>query len=70
MTELVSYEFNDGVATITLQNGKANALSSEVFKQLNAAFDHAEQDKAVVVLTSKLRMLSGGFDPKEISRLD
>lgn len=31
MTELVSYQFEDGVATLTLCNGKVNALSPAVF---------------------------------------
>ena len=47
MTELVSYELKDGVATIAISNGKANALSQEVFEGLNAALDRAEQGKAV-----------------------
>ena len=37
MTELVSYQFEDGVATLTLCNGKVNALSPAVFEALNAA---------------------------------
>ena len=49
MTELVTYELNDGIATITVNNGKANALSHEVFDALNAALDQAEQDKAIVL---------------------
>ena len=53
MTELVSYELKDGVATIAISNGKANALSQEVFEGLNAALDRAEQDKAVVILTGQ-----------------
>ena len=52
MTELVTYELNDGIATITLNNGKANALSHEVFEGINAALDQAEQDKAIVIRTS------------------
>ncbi|MBT8142502.1 MAG: crotonase/enoyl-CoA hydratase family protein [Gammaproteobacteria bacterium] len=67
MSELVNYAFSEGIATVTLQNGKANALSSQVFTELNAAFDQAEKDKAVVVLTSEIRMLSGGYDLKEMA---
>jgi len=68
MTKLAKYEFSDGIATITLQNGKANALSSQMFVDLNAAFDAAENDGAVVILTSDIRMLSGGFDLKELGQ--
>lgn len=68
MTELVSYELKDGVATIAIRNGKANALSHEVFEGLNAALDRAEQDKAVVILTGQPGVFSAGYDLKEMKR--
>lgn len=68
MTELVDYKQNNGVATITLTNGKANALSHEVFTALNAALDRAEQDKAVVILTGQPGIFSGGYDLKEMQK--
>jgi enoyl-CoA hydratase len=64
MSELVSYEFADGVATLVLNNGKVNALSPAVFAELNAALDRAEQGRAVVVLTGQPGILSGGYDLK------
>ncbi|RBP30690.1 enoyl-CoA hydratase [Marinobacter pelagius] len=68
MTELVSYELNDGIATIVLNNGKANALSHEVFEALNKALDQAEQDKAVVILTGQPGVFSAGYDLKEMQK--
>ncbi len=68
MTELVDYKQNNGVATITLTNGKANALSHEVFTALNTALDRAEQDKAVVILTGQPGIFSGGYDLKEMQK--
>ena len=71
MTKLVNYQLDSSdkpVATITLQNGKANVFSSQMFIDLNEAFDQAEQDEAVVILTSGLRMLSGGYDLKELQQ--
>ncbi len=68
MTDLVSYELNDGVATVTISNGKANALSHDVFEALNAALDRAEEDKAVVILTGQPGILSGGYDLKEMQK--
>lgn len=71
MTKLVNYQLDTSdkpIATITLQNGKANVFSSQMFVDLNEAFDQAEQDKAVVILTSGLRMLSGGYDLKELQQ--
>jgi enoyl-CoA hydratase len=64
MSDLVSYELEDGIATLTLNNGKVNALSPAVFEALNAAFDRAEQDRAVVIITGQPGILSGGYDLK------
>lgn len=64
MTDTVSYELNDGVATITIDDGKRNALSPAVFAEINAAFDRAEKDKAIVILTGREEVFSAGFDLK------
>jgi enoyl-CoA hydratase len=64
MSDLVSYELEDGIATLTLNNGKVNALSPAVFDALNTALDRAEQDRAVVILTGQPGILSGGYDLK------
>ncbi len=64
MSELVTYSFSDGVARLGLDNGKANALSPAVFEALNAALDRAEQDRAVVVISGKEGIFSGGYDLK------
>lgn len=66
MTNLVSYELNDGVATITMDDGKANALSHDMFDELEVAFDQAEKDAAVVLLKGRAQRFSGGFDLKEM----
>lgn len=64
MSEVVGYQLQDGVAVINLDNGKVNAVSHEVIDGLNKALDQAEADKAVVVLTGKPGILSGGYDLK------
>lgn len=68
MTDFVDYTLNNGVATIVINNGKANALSHDVFEALNKAFDQAEQDKAVVILTGQAGIFSGGYDLKEMQK--
>jgi len=68
VTDLVTYTLNDGVATIAINNGKANALSHQVFEQLNKALDQAEQDKAVVILTGQPGIFSAGYDLKEMQK--
>jgi len=64
MNDLVAYQFEGGIATLTLNNGKVNALSPAVFEALNGALDRAEQDRAVVILTGQPGILSGGYDLK------
>jgi len=64
MTELVTYSLNDGIATLTLANGKVNAISPDLMASFNRALDQAEQDKAVVIVTGQPGILSGGYDLK------
>lgn len=64
MNPIVTYEFKDGVATITMDDGKANALSLTMQAELNEALDQARADKAVVVLQGRPGSFSAGFDLK------
>ena len=64
MGELVSYQLADGVATLTLCNGKVNAVSPNLIAALNTALDRAAEDKAIVILTGQPGILSGGYDLK------
>jgi enoyl-CoA hydratase len=59
---VVRYECRDGVATVTLDDGKANALSPAVITQINQALDQAVSDRATVLLTGREGIFSGGFD--------
>lgn len=62
MTELVSYDLHDAVATITMDDGKVNALSPAMLAAIGAALDRAEADGAVAVLAGRPDRFSGGFD--------
>ena len=64
MSDLISYQLDDGIATLTLSNGKVNAISPDVIAAFNAALDRAEQDRAIVVITGQQGILSGGYDLK------
>ena len=59
---LVSYELHDGIATVVMDDGKANALSLAVQAELNAALDRALSEKAILVLTGRKNTFSAGFD--------
>jgi len=60
--DLTSYELADGIATITIDDGKVNALSPPMLFELAGRFDRAESDEAVVILTGREPTLSAGFD--------
>jgi len=64
MSELISYQLDDGVATLTLHNGKVNAISPAVIAEFNLALDQATKDQAIVILTGQPGVLSGGYDLK------
>jgi enoyl-CoA hydratase len=64
MSDLVQYSLNDGVATLTLANGKVNAVSPAVIEAFNAALDLAQAAEAVVIVTGQPGILSGGYDLK------
>ena len=64
MSTLVTYSVLDGVATLTLVNGKVNAISPAVVVELQLALDQAEKEGAVVILTGQPGILSGGYDLK------
>jgi enoyl-CoA hydratase len=64
MSDLISYQLDDGIATLTLSNGKVNAISPAVVAAFNSALDQAEKDRAVVIITGQPGILSGGYDLK------
>ena len=53
---------DDGVAVVTLDDGKMNAISHEVIEALHAALDAALGDATAVCIRGNDRALSAGFD--------
>ena len=66
MTEIVSYAQHGGVATLTMYDGKANALSLAMSRALDAGLDRAAKEAKVVVIRGRPGVLCGGFDLKVI----
>jgi enoyl-CoA hydratase len=62
--ELIDFEMSEKIATITLKNGKVNAISHQVIVEINDALDQAESAGAVVILTGQPGIFSAGFDLK------
>jgi enoyl-CoA hydratase len=64
MSDLTTYALDDGIATIKMDDGKVNALGISMLRELHAAFDRAEEDEAIVILTGREGRFSAGFDLK------
>jgi enoyl-CoA hydratase/carnithine racemase len=59
---LTSYNSTDGIATITVDDGKVNALSPEMLAEIVAQVERAEKEGAIVVLTRARQTFPAGFD--------
>ncbi len=64
MSQLVNYQCEDGISTITMNDGKVNAISLSMQDALNQALDQAELDKSIVILQGNEKIFSAGFDLK------
>lgn len=64
MSDFATHTLEDGIATITMNDGKANALGFEMMEALNACFDAVEDTADVIVLTAQGRAMSAGFNLK------
>ncbi|MFT6752428.1 MAG: enoyl-CoA hydratase [Candidatus Azotimanducaceae bacterium] len=62
MSNLIDYEQKDGIAIITMDDGKANAFSPDMIGALDAALHQAEKEKSIVVLRGRPGKFSAGFD--------
>ena len=64
----VHYSLDNNTATIRIDDSKRNALSPSVLAEIYAAFDRAERDQAIVILTGRDEVFSAGFDLKVMKR--
>jgi enoyl-CoA hydratase len=61
--ERTTFSLDDGIATITMDDGKVNALSESMLGEVASRFDRAESEEAeVVILTGREQTFSAGFD--------
>lgn len=61
-TAPVTYALDEGVAVVTLDDGKANAMGHAVLEALGAALDRAEGEATALVLVGGARAFSAGYD--------
>lgn len=62
MSSPVTTDSADGVTMITMDDGKANALSFEMFAGINEALDRCEAAGDVALIAGRPGRFSGGFD--------
>jgi enoyl-CoA hydratase len=66
----LEYAFGDGVAEIHFDDGKANVMSTDWFRELGGLLDRAEKDEARAVLfRGRAGMFSGGLNMKWLPTL-
>ncbi len=64
MADLLTYSLDGSTAVITMDDGKANALSTAMLDQLTAALDRAEGEAKAIVLAGRPERFCAGFDLK------
>lgn len=63
MGDRVHYSVESSVATIAMDDGKANVMSPDMQRDINGALDEAElEGVGAVVITGNSKVFSGGFD--------
>jgi enoyl-CoA hydratase len=62
VSDSVQYELSGDVATLRIDDGKANALGPSVIDALHDGLHRAEKEAAAVVLTGRPGRFSAGFD--------
>lgn len=62
MSNQIDYEQRDGIAIITMDDGKANAFSPNMMSTLDAALNQAEEQESIVILRGRPGKFSAGFD--------
>lgn len=62
MTTSASLSFEDGVAVLGLDDGKVNAFSFEMIRQIGQCLDRVPRDRGALLIAGRPGILSGGFD--------
>lgn len=66
--DTVHYNLHKQIATIRIDDGKRNALSPQVLREIYQALDRAESDRAIVIITGRESVFSAGFDLRVMKR--
>ena len=64
MSAAATISITDRIATITMDDGKANAFGFDMMAAINACLDEAENGADVIILTGRPGIMCAGFDLK------
>lgn len=64
----MNVDMKNGIATITINDGKANALSHGLLDALNETLDSLETEAQALIITGREGMFCAGFDLEEIKK--
>ena len=67
MDKPATYSRSGSIGRIVIDDGKLNIMSIAMLSALHSAFDEAQRDGTVVVLTARGKAFSAGFDLKVFS---
>ncbi|ABF52456.1 crotonase/enoyl-CoA hydratase family protein [Sphingopyxis alaskensis] len=71
MTGAVSYFHENGVATITIDDGKVNVMTTDLLDELCRSITQARDDRSMILLRSgREKIFSAGFDVKPLTSRD
>ena len=70
LAEIVTYSLDGDIATLTMDDGKANAMAPAMSAALNIGLDRAASEAAAVVIRGREGIFCGGFDLKIIRGSD
>lgn len=71
MTAGISYSFEGGLATITIDDGKVNVMTADLLGALCDSVARAREDRAMILLRSgREKVFSAGFDVKPLASRD
>lgn len=66
MSDFVKFDLTDRIATLTMDDGKANAFGLEMIAAFCDGLDRAEAEAEAVIITGRPGVLCAGFDLKII----
>ncbi len=65
---MINFTLADQVATLRMDDGKANVVGHAFIQQMNEALDRAEKEASAVIIAGRDNMFSGGFDLNEFAK--